>query len=92
MIDLRIIGLVPRLVVRTKDCSILMLSNGKRCKLGVLDDLLGERRLRIGERKADRGGQENLAVVEAKGYGWESIHALTRRVGRTSPICSAISG
>src|SRR5438132_386717 len=32
MIDLRITGRVPRLVVRTKDWSILMVSNGKRCK------------------------------------------------------------
>ncbi len=33
-------------------------------KLGVLDDLLRQLRLRIGERKPDRGGEENLAVVE----------------------------
>jgi len=32
MIDFRITGLVPRLVVRTKDWSILMVSNGKRCR------------------------------------------------------------
>ena len=33
-------------------------------KLGVLDDLVGQLRLRIGQREPDRGGQEDLAVVE----------------------------
>ena len=33
-------------------------------QLGVLDDLVGQRRGRVGQRQADRGGQENLAVVE----------------------------
>ena len=33
-------------------------------QLGVLDDLVGQLRLRIAEREADRGGEENLAVVE----------------------------
>ncbi len=33
-------------------------------KLGVLDDLLGQLGLRIGQRQADRGGEEDLAVVE----------------------------
>jgi hypothetical protein len=32
------------------------------------------------------------AIVEAKGYGRESIHALTRRVRANSPTCSATSG
>ena len=33
-------------------------------ELGVLEDLLGAVRLAVGEREADRGGQEDLAVVE----------------------------
>jgi hypothetical protein len=31
------------------------------------------------------------AIVEAKGYGRDSIHALTRRSAPTSPTCSATS-
>ncbi len=33
-------------------------------EFGVLDDLFRHSRLRIGERKADRGGEEDLAVIE----------------------------
>ena len=33
-------------------------------QLGVLDDLVGQLGLRIGQRQADRGGEEDLAVVE----------------------------
>jgi len=33
-------------------------------KLGVLDDFVGERNVRIGEREPDRCSQEYLAVVE----------------------------
>ena len=33
-------------------------------KLGVLDDLVRQLGLRIGEREPDRGGEKNLAVVE----------------------------
>src|SRR5258708_36934390 len=36
-------------------------------KLRVLDDLVRELRLRIAKRKANRGGEEDLAVVEGDG-------------------------
>ena len=60
-------------------------------QLGVLEHLLGAVRLAFGEREADRGGEEDFAVVEGDRRAQRPAHASRRR-RRCAPAPSPTAG